>query len=101
MKKKFVNFLLWLANRIDRVHLERCTIALKVEADFIHFIPDDKKWHYCAITIEHWIKINDKPIEKKKIYMDGVMVSSCLREITDGTDKTDGTTPIDIGKDEF
>ncbi len=99
--EKIVNFLLWIANKIDRVHFGRCTIALKVEADFTHFIPDDKKWHYYAMTIEHWMKINNKPIEKKQIYMDGIRVSSCLREVTDGTDKTDGTTPIDIGKGVF
>jgi len=80
MKKKILNLLIWLIRKIDCCHLEKCSVGTKLYADFTHYVPDDKKWHHCAITVEYWLKVNDKSLIKEDIYMDGLRVSKTLNQ---------------------
>ena len=99
MKRRLVNFLIWLLYKLDPMHMEKCSVSTSVIADFINYIPDDHKWHYCGLTIDYWIKIGEGLMERDKIWMDGVRVSTIVREITDGQDGN--VVPLNDVKGEF
>ena len=74
LKRWLINSLIKLLRHLDNPHFERCSIGTKLEADFTHYIPNDDKWHYCAMSIDYWLKINGDKIIKMDTYVDDVMV---------------------------
>jgi hypothetical protein len=86
MKNKLANFLITLGTSLNEDWLKINSITDKVDIDFSKFAPADGKWRHCAATVQYWYKDNrSSMIKKEDVYLDGVEVSSTLREIVPDT----------------
>lgn len=80
MKNKIFNLLIWVLNKWYSPQFDKCEIGTTVTIGLKHYIPNDKKWHHCALTTEYWIKVPKEGIRKENLYIDGVLVKKVLKD---------------------
>lgn len=66
LRKFLVRILKKLLGKLDIVELEKCSVGMTVSFDLSKFVPDDKEWHYVAVTVDYWLKINHQDILQKE-----------------------------------
>lgn len=75
MKKKLLNFLIWLISKLDYRHFKRCSIGTKIEIDSVNYISDDNKWHKVNYSIEYFIKVGKETKIKEDVFIDDIMLT--------------------------
>jgi len=81
MKQKILNFLVWLMDKLDPTYLTKCSIGTKTEVNWTHYVPNDGKWHHCALTLDYWLKVGGKNIVREHKFADGKQVYKTVKEI--------------------
>ena len=92
MKKKVVNWLVWLINKVDKSHImiSQHILEESLIIDYKKYIIDDGQWHFISMALGSWVMYPKQVKDRKEtIYIDGAMLlegkvaPSCPNTMTD------------------
>jgi hypothetical protein len=79
MRRKLANWLIGLAFKLDKFHVEKCTMNFDSPVfTLTSVIPDDGLWHYVSYNLGWWFMVGQKPQCQELRFLDGDTIKDVI-----------------------